>query len=61
MNKIYRNSTELMQLHGVPIYMNDMADACLRGRLNLFMILMLQEKTKDITKLYKDLIISKEK
>lgn len=37
MNKVYRNSTELMQLGGVPIYMNDMVDACLRGRLNLFL------------------------
>ncbi len=33
----YKNSTELMQLHGVPIYMNDLAEACLRGRLNLFL------------------------
>ena len=37
MNKVYKNSTELMQLHGVPIYMQDMADACLVGRLNLFL------------------------
>ncbi|MEK6872875.1 MAG: AAA family ATPase [Nanoarchaeota archaeon] len=37
MNKIYKNSNELMQLHGVPIYMNDMTDACLTGRLNLFL------------------------
>jgi len=33
----YKNSTELMQLNGVPIYMNDLAEACLRGRLNLFL------------------------
>jgi len=37
MTRIYKNSTELMNLHGVPIYMNDMADACLLGRLNLFL------------------------
>ncbi|MEK6872058.1 MAG: hypothetical protein AABX16_04105 [Nanoarchaeota archaeon] len=37
MNKTYKNSTELMQLHGVPIYMNDVVDACLMGRLNLFL------------------------
>ncbi|MFA5084502.1 MAG: AAA family ATPase [Candidatus Paceibacterota bacterium] len=36
-NKIYRNSTELMTLGGVPIYMGEMADACLMGRLNLFL------------------------
>lgn len=37
MNNNYKNSTELMNLHGVPIYMNDMVDACLFGRLNLFL------------------------
>jgi len=37
MNKIYKNSTELMQVHGSPIYMQDMVDACLVGRLNLFL------------------------
>ena len=37
MNKVYKNSTELMQLHGQPIYMQDMVDACLVGRLNLFL------------------------
>jgi MoxR-like ATPase len=37
MNKVYRNSTELMQLHGMPIYMQDIVDACLIGRLNLFL------------------------
>lgn len=37
MTRIYKNSTELMQLHGKPIYMADMADACLLGRLNLFL------------------------
>jgi len=37
MDKAYKNSTELMQLHGVPIYMQDMVDACLIGRLNLFL------------------------
>ncbi|MBS3085651.1 AAA family ATPase [Candidatus Pacearchaeota archaeon] len=35
---IYKNSTELMQLAGYPVYMSDIADACLLGRLNLFMI-----------------------
>jgi len=34
---IYQNSTELTQLHGKPIYMKDMVDACLYGRLNLFL------------------------
>ncbi len=33
----YRNSTELMRLAGKPIYMRDLADACLRARLNLFL------------------------
>ena len=33
----YKNSTELMQINGVPIYMNDLAEACLRGKLNLFL------------------------
>src|SRR3989338_739084 len=37
MTKVYKNSTELMQLHGAPIYMQDMVDACLLGRLNLFL------------------------
>jgi MoxR-like ATPase len=35
--KVYQNSTELMQLHGRPVYMKDMVDACLYGRLNLFL------------------------
>lgn len=35
--KIYKNSTELMQLHGAPMYMVDMVEACLVGRLNLFL------------------------
>lgn len=34
---VYKNSNSLMQLHGVPIYMNDVVDACLLGRLNLFL------------------------
>jgi len=37
MTNTYKNSTELMNLHGVPIYMNDLAEACLKGRLNLFL------------------------
>ncbi|HIK00190.1 TPA: AAA family ATPase [archaeon] len=37
MVRVYRNSTELMNLHGAPIYMADMLNACLRGRLNLFL------------------------
>lgn len=36
-NKVYKNSTELMQLNGIPIYINDIIDACLYGRLNLFL------------------------
>ena len=36
-SNIYKNSTPLMELNGVPIYMSDMAEACLRGRLNLFL------------------------
>jgi hypothetical protein len=36
-NKIYKNSTEIAQVSGVPIYMNDVVDACLMGRLNLFL------------------------
>ncbi len=35
--KTYKNSTELANISGVPIYMEDMADAALRGRLNLFL------------------------
>lgn len=33
----YKNSTELMNLHGRSIYINDLVDACLIGRLNLFL------------------------
>jgi hypothetical protein len=29
MTRVYRNSTEIMQLHGKPFYMQDMVDACL--------------------------------
>ena len=36
-DRIYKNSTEVCQLNGVGIYMNDVIDACLRGRLNLFL------------------------
>lgn len=35
--KTYKNSTELANLNGVPIYMNDMMDAALRGKLNVFL------------------------
>lgn len=35
--RTYKNETELMDLHGVPFYMQDMLDACLVGRLNLFL------------------------
>ncbi|MBI2106342.1 hypothetical protein HYT56_05920, partial [Candidatus Woesearchaeota archaeon] len=35
--KIYKNTTELANLNGVPIYMEDMVDAALRGRLNVFL------------------------
>ncbi len=34
---VYKNSTELMQLSGIPIYMNDLVDACLLSKLNLFL------------------------
>ena len=34
---VYKNSTELMQLGGMPIYMTDLVDACLLGKLNLFL------------------------
>src|SRR3989344_9565316 len=37
MEKIYKNSTEITNINGTPIYMNDIVDACLRGRLNLFL------------------------
>nr|AQS34878.1 hypothetical protein [uncultured archaeon] len=33
----YKNSTELMNLHGQSVYMPDIVEACLRGRLNLFL------------------------
>ena len=29
MSKVYKNSTEVGQLHGYSIYMNDVVDACL--------------------------------
>lgn len=38
MKQTYRNSTEIMQLGGQSIYMHDMAEACLRGRLNLLLV-----------------------
>ncbi len=34
---VYQNSTELMNLAGQSFYMNDFVDACLYGRLNLFL------------------------
>ena len=34
--RIYRNEREVANLHGVPIYMNDVVDACLAGKLNIF-------------------------
>ena len=35
--KTYINTTELANLNGIPIYMHDMIDAALRGRLNTFL------------------------
>src|SRR3989344_6183655 len=35
--KTYRNSTELANLNSVPIYMHDMIDAALKGKLNIFL------------------------
>lgn len=35
--RVYKNSTEIMNLHGQSVYMHDMVEACLRGRLNLFL------------------------
>ena len=35
--RVYQNSTELMNLAGLPFYMADVVDACLYGRLNLFL------------------------
>lgn len=35
--RTYKNETELMDLHGVSFCMQDMLDACLVGRLNLFL------------------------
>ncbi len=35
--KTYKNSTELANISGVPIYIYDMVDATLRGRLNTFL------------------------
>jgi|SRR3989338_2716557 len=37
MEKVYKNSTEVGSLGGVPLYMGDIVDACLIGRLNLFL------------------------
>ena len=36
-NRVYKNSTELMNLAGLPFFMADVVDACLYGRLNLFL------------------------
>ena len=35
--KTYKNSTELANINGASIYMHDMVDAALRGRLNIFL------------------------
>lgn len=35
--RVYKNSTEVAQIHGVPIYVEDVVKACLYGRLNLFL------------------------
>lgn len=35
--KVYKNSTELANLNGASIYIHDMIDAALRGRLNTFL------------------------
>lgn len=35
--KTYRNSTPLADLNGVPLYMHDMMEAALRGKLNVFL------------------------
>lgn len=35
--RTYKNSTELANLNGAPIYMSDMVDAALRGKLNTFL------------------------
>ena len=37
MARKYKNSTEVADLHGVPITMHDVVDASLNGRLNLFL------------------------
>jgi len=37
MNKVYKNSTAIGNLGGTPLYMADLVDACLYGRLNLFL------------------------
>jgi len=37
MTKIYQNSTEVCNLNGVPIYLDEIVKACLIGRLNLFL------------------------
>ncbi len=34
---VYRNSTPLMELEGHPLYLPDLVDACLYGKLNLFL------------------------
>ena len=35
--KTYKNSTELANINGVPIYMEDIVGASLNGRLNTFL------------------------
>lgn len=37
MSRIYKNSTQVADLHGEPLYMHDVVDACLAARLNLFL------------------------
>jgi MoxR-like ATPase len=35
--RVYKNTTPVAEVHGTPVYMNDLADACLTARLNLFL------------------------
>ncbi len=37
MERVYKNSNQLIELHGIPFYMHDIVDACIKGKLNLFL------------------------
>ena len=54
--RTYKNSAELANLNGVPIYMNDMVDAALRGTLRKSLSYIAKGNTllKNCQKAWKD-------